>query len=915
MAITLQQETSIMKMASALFNKAFNPEMVTGFVSFYESNNNDLSKLADALIGSSVYTAQYNGAATVAEYSTILMAHYGLSYTGTTAADTNMKDFIAYSFTNKASWATSLQTIQAVDKYLTATFVPSITSADPIWGTMAKANVNKAEVAIAFKNNPSNAGKELSLASVTDDRATVDAATDSATAGSTFVLTEGVDSIVGGAGNDTINALHKTGAPVVGGLDTIDGGAGIDTFNIVDTLTGAAAQYTQAATITNVEKINITTNGGILENFSANTALTAITTVAAGSANTSVTASGTATVTTTVAGTATTTISGGTVVKATGGTGITGVTGNALTDVTVTKGGAVTIDNLENSVAATTAKGTTLKSVTLTNVDANSAIKGAAIAELTLNGTTAAARTITITNATVAHDLKINANGTGYTAAAVAAQTVVTDTVATTATINTTVKSSLDLSNSTAVKTLTLTGAGELTLAANGANVTAIAGSAATGALLLGTLNAAAVTVSTGAGADVFTTSATAKTTIDTGAGNDILTLGAALAAGSTVNLGTGNDTLLGATVIAASTVSAVTVVDGGDGVDTLASTLINAGNAAQFKNFEKISVGNATVDAALLTNSTIVGLSIDGNTGTGVLQNVTAAQSLTVNANNGGTSSTLTFTGVTAKTDAYDITFNANTTGTTASPTTIDAKIVSIEGIENVTIHSGAAAGVTTNAIALKAVTGQSVTIDGAQALNLTFNTAFGNTTTPNTGVTSIDGSAATGKLGINLTNVVAATAGIEVKGGSAVDTITTIVSQSTTLTGNGGNDNFVTDATIAGTTDAATAYITTIKDFTKGDVLSLNNANAGTAAFTATKVDVSSAISLDAAVDLAMTGDGSTNAIVKWFNYGADTYVTVDGSASATLAATLDQIVKLTGTLDLSTSSMNAAADLTFA
>lgn len=292
----------------------------------------------------------------------------------------------------------------------------------------------------------------------------------------------------------------------------------------------------------------------------------------------------------------------------------------------------------------------------------------------------------------------------------------------------------------------------------------------------------------------------------------------------------------------------------------------------------------------------------------------MTQSQGLTVKANNGGTSATLTFTGVTGTADAYSIGFNATTTGTAASPTTIDAKIIGIEGIENVTINSAAAAGVVTNAVALKGTTGRTVTITGDQALNLTFDTAFGNTTAPKTGVSSIDGSAASGKLGINLANVVAATAGLAVKGGSAVDTITTIASQATTLTGNGGKDSFVVAATIAGTTDAATAYITTITDFTKGDTITF--ADVGDSAFTTTAVDVSAAVSLDAAVDLAVAGtSGNTDAEVKWFVYGGNTYITVDGSASTSLAATADQIIKLSGVLDLSTSTMTTAAVLTFA
>jgi S-layer protein len=215
--------------------------------------------------------------------------------------------------------------------------------------------------------------------------------------------------------------------------------------------------------------------------------------------------------------------------------------------------------------------------------------------------------------------------------------------------------------------------------------------------------------------------------------------LGDVLAAGSTVNLGDGADTLLG-TSLPATSLSATSVIEGGDGVDSVSSGLINAGNAALFKNFENLSI-QASVDASLLTGSTITGLTIDASTGTSTISGLTQSQGLTVKANNAGTSSTLTFTGVSGTADSYAIGFNATTTGTTASPTSIDAKMVSIEGIETVTVNSAAAAGVVTNAIALKGAAAKTLTITGNQALNVTFDTAFGTTQsgTTVTGVTAI--------------------------------------------------------------------------------------------------------------------------------------------------------------------------------
>jgi S-layer protein len=733
---------------------------------------------------------------------------------------------------------------------------------------------------------------------------------------------------VGTAGADAIQASHTSTTSVLGALDSIDGGAGVDTLSIAESVTAANAdfQLPTGFTVKNVEKINVTTNaalgtaGGTAFDVSTISGLTDFTGIAAGAGTATgsiVKAAATTNVALTVSGNNTITVSGGKAVttnSAAAGTGAVGVTGSALTSVTVNGGGTATIDN--ESTAAVSATGTTLTSVTLNN-DATGAIKGAALATVSLSGQGAGgtARTVTLTNGT-SKALTINANGTGYqnNAAATEKQTVFTQAAATatSVTVNTTAKSSLDLTGITTLTSVALTGAGALTFKPMGSSVLSLDGSAATGNLTLGTLDAALVTLKTGAGKDTATLSATTKASVATGAGNDTLTLGAALAAGSTVDLGAGDDTLSGTTAVAASSGANVTVVDGGDGVDSISSGVITAGNAAQFKNFENVSI-QASVDASLLTASTITGLTIDGSTGTSVVSGITQAQGLTVKADNGGTSSTLTFTGVTGTADAYSIGFAATTTGTAASPTSIDAKIVGIEGIENVTINSAAAAGVVTNAIALKGTTGRTVTITGDQALNLTFNTAFGDKTAPKTGVSSIDGSAATGKLGITLTNVVAATAGLTVKGGSADDTITTIASQATTLTGGAGKDSFVVGATVYG----GSAFVTTITDFANsGDKITF--ADKGTETWTSTKKDVSAATTLATALGIAIgTANGSANGAHAWFQYGGNTYIvecmTDKSGGAGTDASATDLVVKLTGLVDLSTATFAAGAGAT--
>ena len=76
----------------------------------------------------------------------------------------------------------------------------------------------------------------------------------------------------------------------------------------------------------------------------------------------------------------------------------------------------------------------------------------------------------------------------------------------------------------------------------------------------------------------------------------------------------------------------------------------------------------------------------------------------------------------------------------------------------------------------------------------------------------------------------------------------------------------------------------------------------NQGAEVISSSATSVSTAATLLAAANIAAAGDGSTNAIVKWFYYGEDTYIVQDLSVDATLNATQDIIVKLQGIIDLS-------------
>ena len=791
------------------------------------------------------------------------------------------------------------------------------------------------------------------LATVTADAATLTAATGTGlttvlgTVGSnvstkceTFTLTKGIDNIVGATGNDTINASWSAAADQpFGGLDVIDGAGGTDTLNVADSNTAAGTAFTfGGATIKNVENIAVSTTGQFSGlNVSAIAGLTSFSATSSDTAAATITAAGTMDVALTTATTNNSTVTGGKAVSVTKGAsaaGTLGVAGKDLTAVTLKGGaGAVTINNFKTAAGTDDNKGTTLKTVTLDGVDAATGLGGEGLESVTVKGATTAARTVTITNAVVDHALTVNVDGTGYKTDGTAAQTVVVDAAAKTITVNATgSKSSLALTGSAAAKTVNVTGSADLTLLAL-ASATKIDGSAATGGLTLGDLNAATVTISTGAGKDSFAIQATTKVTADAGAGNDTVTLKSALAAGSTLNLGAGDDKLLNSGgSVATSTATAVTVIDAGAGTDTVSASLINAGNAGQFKNFEALDISAAaTLDVELMTGSTITGLTLTGSAGAATVSNVATGVGLSVSGDNTGAAHTINVKGAATATDnTFAITFDGAAAATAPSAASIKAGTTVLEGIESISIASAGGAN-TWNSIALTDAKLKTVTITGDKNLDLTFSGTNGTNTAAGAGgaVSSIDGSAATGKLSIATANVTAddkSGVGLTVKGGSANDTIT--LAQKATVLAGAGDDSIVVSnsgATVTGgdgkdTIDvsadlySAAADITTITDFVLGtDKITLND--QGTEVFNATKVDISAATTLETALGIAIGNvNGSTNAQISWFQYGGNTFIVENQTAAATVtnANATDIVVKLTGLIDLSTLTV---ADFNFA
>ena len=79
-----------------------------------------------------------------------------------------------------------------------------------------------------------------------------------------------------------------------------------------------------------------------------------------------------------------------------------------------------------------------------------------------------------------------------------------------------------------------------------------------------------------------------------------------------------------------------------------------------------------------------------------------------------------------------------------------------------------------------------------------------------------------------------------------------------------------------------------------------------------TATATDVSIAGTVLEALNLVSVGNGGNNGIVKWFQFGGDTYLVNDLSASTSFVDGVDQVIKITGLVDLDGSATTTTDNL---
>ena len=874
--VTSQERTNILKLVAGMFNAVPGATYLEEFTTSFLALNKDYGALATALGNTGAFKSLYPSSLTVEETATKFLTTLGL------AANTEAQDFVQAKLNAGESIASVI--------FQSLVALVESTSADPQIVAAQAQLTNKAAVAEYYSvtlgtSSDSLAALQAVVANVTADPASVDAAKEGSAGanGQTYTLTQGLDTIAGTSGNDTINAYafnSVTGADVttLNSVDSIDGGAGTDTLNIEVKANGAVEDFNGViqGTIKNVEIININNTDA---NSAANVDASKL-----GAEATQIWQIGAAGDVTKLAATTTAgfkTIAGGT---------LSVTAADAAASASVALDG---VDDASTLAVLATAAGT-LSSVTVSGTVVDSAADGVdKIAVGVAVGKDVEALTI---NTAVGTTLTVTDNGTKKVA-------------------------SVDASAST--------GAIAYSAAATVANVKTGAGDDTVTNSFIFTSTVKAASLSTGAGKDTVnvlvdndTNAINATVTVDAGDGDDTVVLNADRDAtatlGVTLTAGAGNDKVTLSNGI--DSVATTDVIDGGEGTDTvvIAGKTLDAEDYILLrdvvKNFEAIdfTTGSATVDASRMAAYKAFSFADAAGTITKVAadQALTTTTALTATAAGYDAETTpVTYAGtlnITAKA-GVTVTAKAETVNLTVTPVTdkdgaVDNTSVSLLGdakLANVTLNATTdtkdttattddvletSTLVFTNAAANAALTTLTISGNGSATVTNADTKALVTVDASALNSVNIAGTAVTG-LGYTSTNTKAET----IKLGGGLDTVTltgSTVLKSDTITGL----TLVDNTAVAGTqVDAA-----------KSDDITLKS-NDGTATLLGFVKATTTAATLDLAlVDLAASANDKLV-----FQFGGDTYVYADvtaaGAAGDNIVNDTDVLVKLTGTVDL--------------
>ncbi len=512
--------------------------------------------------------------------------------------------------------------------------------------------------------------------------------------------------------------------------------------------------------------------------------------------------------------------------------------------------------------------------------------------------------------------------------------------LAATVTIAATGANRLNLADAAVAKNVTITGAGSVDLIGSAATTL---GTAFTGALA--TFNASAAE-----GAIKADIRSTVLATVTTGKGADWIDMDTAVVAGTTVNLGAGNDTLLTGALL-----GNFAKVDGGDGdadtINIVDGAKLDAANAKLISNFEVLDVsdGKGSYDVSLNNFATVqIDESVTGaaaaalnaavifaNAGDAFTLNIASEAKTNANFVVGNTITVngKDYAGTTATGNAETFTLVANMRDGNKDDTAdgnINANTITVAAVEHIVVDAGVstldggakALGAAQHTLTAKivAAAAETLTVKGAASVDLSGATTIGV-------VTKVDATGSTGNVTIDLSTHAksvayfgsegidvykASTRGDNIYTGKGADQVTLTAGVRDTFVLKAATDSQIGDTdksgkiTIAGDEVNAAApagfqqTIDTITGFVAGGLATTDRLDVTNFAFSGAQrgvVDVTAIVTnttdLTSIADLFAAPAGDRGLAVSLI--GTNTYVFVDVNKDGNFTAADDSIIKL--------------------
>jgi S-layer protein len=874
MALTTETKTDLYRFFSIAFNAA---PGVTYMNQLAEASNAGASieQIVEVFTAKPQFTAVYPLFLTNAEFAAKLVANV-VGAAATDAAKTEAVNDITAAL--GAGWSKG-KVIYTIFNNLA-----NKSATDATWGATSTQLAKRVEVAKYYtetllKDSTDLPTLQAVIANVTSTTDTTPGALDpilNPPKPQTFTLTTNVDTVTGGAGDDTINAVLGGDNPTFTALDGIDGAAGKDSLNI-----SALGNWTSpgGATVSNVETVSIASAAAPVGAFTANgtgavdfsslfSGATKL--VIAGASQADIKAPSSAAVTVTGVTGGVEVVSGasqsvsytsvGGNLKLSGSSGAIGVTATKQGDKTITVDGGAAV-SVATGAADTVAQGgvtiggakAATGAVSVTNSVTNAAGADAAGGDITVSGGSAvtvsqtaaqAVATTAATNNTITQgDVTVN-GGTSTTSVTVsqsAAAAAVTTVVAVAGATEVTTATFKALA---ATETVTING---LTFTAGAAGTTAAETAAAFAGLesgarqgfspkgtYSGTFSAAGWTSGAASEATVVFTGSAA------GARTDLADAGTAAAGATSFKVNTQGVTAVDADGVGgvAQGVVAIDDADVGAEIDTIATVSINGyanGSTVKSDALTSLTLSNNTPGADLsVTNGTATTLAL-------TLDKIAGADGDAAALALGGTYTAL----------------NVTTTGTSSAAqiTAAGVTALTVEGTKALTLTGSTLAALKT------------VSVSGAAGLTIGLTTDV---------TTSYDSTGTTGTSTVTNVNGTKAT----YSGGAGVDSVTLATATALTkaISLGAGDDTLSFGALLVTGTTAA-------MDGGEGiDTLSMSGAAAD-------GLD-SSAVSFYTGFERLTINDATAARTLDLANLGFTNYVTTSGTADGTDVLTLNKL-----------------------